>query len=157
MVFYLPMEDANKNKYDLLMHLLSEGDAMVCLDARAPGVNVPHQHKTNPKLSLIFNLNFKRPIEVTAEGLTATLSFGGRPYECALPFTAVWAIYEPHTQKGQVWEEDIPKDANLIEQILKQPQEQPNAVVKPAKKPGRRKVPDDSAPKRDRSHLRVIK
>jgi len=148
------MEDSNKNKYDLLMHLLSEGDTMVCLDARAPGVSVPPQHKTNPKLSLIINLNFKRPIEVTTEYIMASLAFGGRPYECVLPFTAVWAIYEPHTQKGQVWEESMPKDGNLLEQLLKSPPDQPTDTKK---KPGPRKETGELKPKRDRSHLRVIK
>ncbi|OGW17099.1 MAG: hypothetical protein A3K09_03595 [Nitrospinae bacterium RIFCSPLOWO2_12_FULL_47_7] len=151
------MEDVNKNKHDLLMHLLSEGDAMLCLDARAPGVSVPPQHKTNPKLSLIINLNFKRPIEVTLEGVTATLAFSGRTHSCVLPFTAVWAIYEPHTMKGQVWEENIPKDANLMEQALKQAPEQTTRSSTKTKKSGWLKEPDESKPKRDRSHLRVIK
>ena len=154
------MESANKNKHDLLLHLLSEGYAMVCLDARAEGVDVPKTHKTNPKLSLVFNLNFKRPIDVTTEGVVATLSFSGRPHRCVLPFTAVWAIYEPHTQKGQIWEESLPKDANLLEQILQeQSPEKPakSAAMKTTKKPGRYKSSDESAAKKDRSHLRVIK
>ena len=155
------MDSENKNKYDLLLHLLSEGDAMVCLDARNPQVEVPPQHKANPKLSLIFNLNFKRPIEVTTEGIEATLSFNGRSHKCVLPFTAVWAIYEPSTQKGQIWEECIPKDANLIDQILKQtPQDKPKASTTPktAKKPPwRKKETEESGTKKDRSHLRVIK
>lgn len=148
----------NKNKHDLLVLLLSEGDAMVCLDARRPEVDVPAQHKTNPKLSLIINLNFKRPVEVTAEGIFATLSFGGKPHSCVLPFTAVWAIYEPNTQKGHIWEECIPKDANLVENLLKQPEKaKKTPALKTAKKPGWRKTSDESSPKRDRSHLRVIK
>ena len=151
------MEDANKNKYDLLMHLLSEGDAMVCLDARAQGVHVPPQHRTNPKLSLIVNLNFKRPVNVTPEGIFASLAFGGRPFDCILPFTAIWAIYEPHTQKGQVWEESIPKDADLLEQLLKHPPTQPTDTSEQKKRPATRKEKDETKPKRDRSHLRVIK
>ena len=148
----------NKNKHSLLIHLLSEGDAMVCLDARKPEVDVPAQHKTNPKLSLIINLNFKRPVEVTPDGVYATLSFGGKPHNCILPFSAVWAIYEPNTQKGQIWEECIPKDANLIEQALNQPEKSmKTSAPSTTKKPGWRKLPDESAPKRDRSHLRVIK
>lgn len=146
----------NKSKHSLLVHLLSEGDAMVCLDARKPEVDVPAQHKTNPKLSLIINLNFKRPVEVTPDGVNATLSFGGKLHNCVLPFSAVWAIYEPNTQKGQIWEECIPKDANLVEQVLDQP-EKPKKTLNTAKKPGWRKLQDESAPKRDRSHLRVIK
>ena len=44
------MGNDNKNKYDLLVQLLSEGDAMVCLDARHSEVDVPNTHKDNPAL-----------------------------------------------------------------------------------------------------------
>ena len=38
------MGSENKNKYDFLIQLLSEGDVMVCLDARHPEVDVPSTH-----------------------------------------------------------------------------------------------------------------
>ena len=101
------MESLNKKKYDFLLYLLEEGDAMVCLDSRNPAVDVPESQKNNPSLSLIFNLNFRRPIEITEEGIFATLAFDGRPYPCILPFDAVWAIYDPNMKNGQVWEESM--------------------------------------------------
>ena len=87
------MEALNKKKYEFLLYLLEEGDAMVCLDARLPEVDVPESHKNNSSLNLIFNLNFKRPVEITEEGVFASLAFNGRPHKCVLPFNAVWAIY----------------------------------------------------------------
>ena len=63
------MEALNKKKYEFLLYLLEEGDAMVCLDARLPEVDVPESHKNNSSLNLIFNLNFKRPVEITEEGV----------------------------------------------------------------------------------------
>ena len=107
------MEDENKNKYDFLIHLLSEGDAMVCLDARLPAVDVPGTHKGDSALSLVFNLNFKRPFDVQEDGIYATLAFGGRPHKCVIPFEAVWAIHDPESKKGQVWEGSFPKDLQL--------------------------------------------
>jgi len=107
------MENENKNKFDLLTHLLGEGDVMVCLDARLPEVDVPEMHKDNSALSLIFNLGFKRPFDVQEDGIYSTLAFGGRPHDCVIPFEAVWAIYEPENNKGQVWEESFPKDLRL--------------------------------------------
>ena len=47
------MEGENKNKYDFLIYLLGEGDAMVCLDARRPEVDVPLEHKKNSALNLM--------------------------------------------------------------------------------------------------------
>ena len=157
------MGSENKNKYDFLIQLLSEGDAMVCLDARLPNVDVPASHKGNSALSLVFNLNFKRPFDVQEDGIYATLAFGGRPYKCAIPFEAVWSIHEPESKKGQVWEENFPKDLELkIKANMKEVDPEPEpyleqnintetSQLKISKEKGQ------SRPKRDRSHLRVIK
>ena len=153
------MESDNKNKYDILVQLLSEGDAMVCLDARHSEVDVPNTHKDNPALSLVFNLNFRRPFDVQETGIFATLAFGGRPHKCVIPFEAVWAIHEPESKKGQVWEASFPKDlklqvgANVKEASLES--EPPLMNVKISSKIS--KKGQSSRSKKDRSHLRVIK
>ena len=153
------MESDNKNKYDILVQLLSEGDAMVCLDARHSDVDVPNTHKDNPALSLVFNLNFRRPFDVQETGIFATLAFGGRPHKCVIPFEAVWAIHEPESKKGQVWEESFPKDlklqvgANVKEASLES--EPPLMNVKIPSKIS--KKGQSSRSKNHRSHLRVIK
>jgi stringent starvation protein B len=153
------MESDNKNKYDILVQLLSEGDAMVCLDARHSEVDVPNTHKDNPALSLVFNLNFRRPFDVEETGIFATLAFGGRPHKCVIPFEAVWAIHEPESKKGQVWEESFPKDLKLqvganVEAVG--PESEPlltNVEIQSKIS----KKGQSSLSKKDRSHLRVIK
>ena len=147
------METLNKKKYDFLLYLLEEDDARVCLDSRHPEVDVPATHKNNSSLNLVFNLNFRRTIEITEEGIFATLAFNGRPYECTLPFDAVWAIYDPNMKNGQVWEESIPEDMNLAEQVM-ETGKPPLKLVKSSGKPS--KEPKTGG-KRDRRHLRVIK
>ena len=152
------MEDLNKKKYDFLLYLLEEGDAMVCLDSRHPDVDVPASHKDNSSLNLVFNLNFKRPFEVTEEGIFASLAFNGRPHQCALPFSAVWAIYDPKMKNGQVWEESIPTDMNLSDQaIVIKPEEKPASKLKSVTTSGKPLAETKADGKRDRSHLRVIK
>ena len=153
------MESDNKNKYDILVQLLSEGDAMVCLDARHSEVDVPNTHKDNPALSLVFNLNFRRPFDVEETGIFATLAFGGRPHKCVIPFEAVWSIHEPESKKGQVWEESFPKDLKLqvganVEAVG--PESEPlltNVEIQSKIS----KKGQSSRSKKDRSHLRVIK
>ena len=130
-------------------------DAMVCLDSRHPEVDVPASHKNNSSLNLVFNLNFRRPIEITEEGIFATLAFNGRPHKCILPFEAVWAIYDPNMKNGQVWEESIPEDVNLAEQATETPAEKPQ--LKPVKSSGKPSSGPQTGGKRDRNHLRVIK
>ena len=153
------MGSDNKNKYDFLVQLLSEGDAMVYLDARYQTVDVPSSHKNNPSLNLVFNMNFRRPFDVQETGIFATLAFGGRPHKCVIPFEAVWAIHEPESKKGQVWEESFPKDLKL--------QVGANAeAVGPESEPLLTNVEiqskiskkgQSSRSKKDRSHLRIIK
>ena len=169
------MESLNKKKYDFLLFLLETGDAMICLDARLPEVDVPQNQKGNSSLNLIFNLNFRRPIEIDEKAISATLAFSGRPYKCYLPFESVWAIYDPNMKNGQVWEESIPPDMNLADQIASgigdpsgtKPAEKPEKKFKSLKTGGKSSA--EKAPSaegtaegttkkpRDRSHLRVIK
>ena len=153
------METLNKKKYDFLLFLLEEGDAMVCLDARLPEVDVPQNQKSNSSLNLVFNLNFRRPIDINEDAISATLAFNGRPYKCYLPFEAVWAIYDPNMKNGQVWEESIPSDMNLADQIVSGITEQPKPEkkIKPVKTSGKTSPKSGNKTPRDRSHLRVIK
>ncbi len=152
------MTQDNRDKQDFLNDMLAQGDAMVCLDARQPDVQIPKAHKTNPMLNLVFSLNFRRPFEVLEDGIYGSLSFGGRPYKCVIPFTAVWAIYEPDTQKGQVWEASIPEDIDWGDQAG--PTAQDPSFKKTADNHSLRMVAGSGKfgqSKRDRSHLRVIK
>ena len=132
---------------------------MVCLDARHSEVDVPNTHKDNPVLSLVFNLNFRRPFDVQETGIFATLAFGGRPHKCVIPFEAVWAIHEPESKKGQVWEESFPKDlklqvgANVKEASLES--EPPLMKVEVQSKIS--KKGQSARSKKNRSHLRIIK
>ena len=151
------MEDLNKKKYDFLLYLLEEGDAMVCLDSRHPDVDVPESHKDNSSLNLVFNLNFRKPFEITEEGIFASLAFNGRPHQCALPFSAVWSIYDPKMKNGQVWEESIPTDMNLSDQAIVIKPEKPASNLKSVKTSGKPPTETKTEGKRDRSHLRVIK
>ncbi len=168
------MESESKNKKDLLLYLLEKGDAMVCLDARRGDVDVPTNHKGNASLSLILNLNFRRPLDIFDDGIYATLSFQGRPYQCVIPFEAVWAIFVPSFHEGQVWEGSIPDDVQFDPKLAAagKPQKQPKilkAVPTPeekkeekAEKPAEEGEEEPTAikptsAKRNRSHLRVIK
>ena len=156
------MESDNKNKYDILVQLLSEGDAMVCLDARHSEVDVPNTHKDNPALSLVFNLNFRRPFDVEETGVFATLAFGGRPHKCVIPFEAVWAIHEPESKKGQVWEESFPKDLKLqvganVEAVGPESEPLLTNEGKHVSQSNTPKQGQSSRSKKDRSHLRIIK
>ena len=98
-------------KKQVLLAFLERGVAMVHLDARRPGVSVPAQHARDAHLRL--NLSYHYGIhdfDVSDQRIQATLSFGGRPFRCILPWTAIFGITSSATHDGQVWPEDIPAD-----------------------------------------------
>ena len=161
---------SNKIKYDFICSLLEEGDAMVCLDARSKGVSVPPEHKNNHSLNLVLNLNFKRRIEVTEEGVLATLAFGGRPFHCVIPLDAIWAAYDPGSGKGQIWGDSLPPE--VMQKLEKEAAQNMRkektrkapklTSVPPMPKPGTSKsdTPTDPASQKEprrKGHLRVIK
>lgn len=149
------MERGAADKRDFLLYLLEKGDALVCLDARKTGVKVPANHKRDPALRLVLNLNFRRPMEITQEGIYATLAFQGRPSGCVVPFESVWAIFEPSLKEAQVWEESVPKDMKMA---LGPAAPGSKKTSEPRGNPFARKVSGGpSRAKKDRSHLRVIK
>jgi stringent starvation protein B len=118
------MNETPVDKEAVVLKLLSEGDVMICLDARRQGVRVPPQHANDPALRLILNLNFPSPIEVTAAGISAKLSFGGRRMACYVPMEALWAAFEPNSRQGMMWPDSIPPE--VLAELAEQP---PHAVA----------------------------
>lgn len=165
------MQENLTNKEAVVLKLLSEGDTMLCLDARVPGIHVPAQHAQNPNLRLILNLNFPQPIDITAEGISANLSFGGRRFTCYLPMAALWAAFNPQTMQGTMWPDSIPPEvqAELANQQQGQPEPQaiparPKAAPTALRASKNKAASEPAAPEetsspagRQRGHLRLIK
>ena len=99
------MNTTPASKEAVVLKLLSEGDTMLCLDARHPDACVPPHQAGNPALRLILNRQFPHPIDVSEEGIGVNLSFGGRRFECYIPMDALWAAFNPDTMEGTMWQE----------------------------------------------------
>jgi stringent starvation protein B len=98
-------------KQETLRAYLDRGIAMVHLDARRPGVAVPPQHEGDPHLRINLSYRYGIPDLVIDEThVQATLSFGGRPFTCKLPWSAVFGITSQTNGDGQVWPEDLPTE-----------------------------------------------
>lgn len=137
---------------------------MLCLDARREGVRVPSAYREDPGLKLILNLKFPAAIEVTSEGISASLSFSGRSFSCFVPFSALWAAYNPHTFKGVVWTSHVP--AEVQQEMLREPESalslNPRAEIeKPAPNlkliQGGKRKPRALTGKPRKAHLKIIK
>ena len=96
-------------KKETLLAWLARGVTMVHLDARRPGVVVPPQYSSDAHLRLNLSYLYAIPdLEVGDVDVSATLSFGGRPFHCVLPWECIFGITSQASGDGQVWPEDLP-------------------------------------------------
>ena len=98
-------------KKKVVEDLLSEGPVLVHIDARAEGASVPEQFRADPRLVLRFGYQLSPPIvdfELDDYGIYGTLTFGGVPYRCILPWQAIYAVVAEADQEGMVWPDDVP-------------------------------------------------
>ncbi|WP_193771123.1 ClpXP protease specificity-enhancing factor SspB [Candidatus Magnetaquicoccus inordinatus] len=110
------------DKASLLRLLLeSEGRAMICLDATRKGVDVPRRFSNDPGLMLVFNVAMPQPIEILPHCVASELRFGGIPHYCVIPFTAVWSVFNPDTNHGMVWPDDMPESVRHSHGVLQLP------------------------------------
>ncbi|MBF0183743.1 MAG: hypothetical protein HQM06_05040 [Magnetococcales bacterium] len=107
----------------LRMLLESEGRAMVCLDATRKGVDVPRRFSNDPGLMLVFNVTMPQPIEIMPHCVASELRFGGIPHYCVIPFTAVWSVFNPDTNHGMVWPDEMPESVRHSHGVLQLPLE----------------------------------
>jgi stringent starvation protein B len=148
-------------KRAILMRLLSEGMVLVHLDARRDGVRVPAKHAADPQLRLNLSHRFaSRDLSLEGDGVSCTLSFGGSPFLCKLPYQAIYAATSHVTGESVVWREDMPEG-------LPGPFAEPTPLPRVASSKGAAAAlgssrPDDEktptpTSARARSHLRLIK
>lgn len=108
-------ERERPSKKDAFLALLHAGWASLHLDARCPGVVVPAPFASQGHLVLQYGRNMPIPIsdlEVTEEGISATLSFSRVPHRTYVPWTAVYAI-SCTNGCGVLYREDVPDDVTL--------------------------------------------
>ncbi len=101
------------DKRRTLETLLARGPVLVHVDARRAEVSVPPRFRADPSLVLRFGYTLSPSIAdlaVDDVGVSGTLTFGGQPFHCVLPWTAVYAAMVEGEQRGTVWPEDVPED-----------------------------------------------
>ena len=83
----------------------------------------------------------------TTTAIAGTLTFGGQPFRCVLPWTAVYAAMVEGEQRGTVWPEDVPED------VLTGGAEPP-AAAPPPLPPAPRRTSEPRAKRQ--SHLKLV-
>jgi stringent starvation protein B len=139
------------DKRRTLEALLARGPVLVHVDARRAEVNVPARFRADASLVLRFGYSLSPAIAdltVDDNAIGGTLTFGGQPFRCVLPWTAVYAAMVEGEQRGTVWPEDVPED------VLTGTAEPPAAAA-PVPQPA---AETPSAPTRAKraSHLKLV-
>ena len=150
------------DKRQTMLHFLERGVAMVHLDARKGGVIVPPQYAEEAHLRLNLSYRYNIPdLEMSDGHLQATLSFGGRPFRCRLPWESIFGITS-HAGEGQVWPEDLPGEVMEGIATRREPKAPEDGHARPslscvATGSGEKGPTDPAQPDRPRPHLRLVR
>ena len=88
-----PFSQESQKKMKTMLSMLENGTVMLTIDARKDGVTVPPVHATTIGLNLNFDYEFAIPdFVVDEEGVSASLSFGGRDFWCRVPWDAIYGM-----------------------------------------------------------------
>lgn len=111
-----PLSESSKivglpNKRELIEELLGHGPILVHIDGRHALAQVPDRFQDDPKLVLRFGYDLTPAIidlSLDDHGMYGTLTFGGVPTRCVLPWGSVYSVVSESDQKGMVWPDDVP-------------------------------------------------
>jgi stringent starvation protein B len=159
------MDDRASEKKDRLLAALERGLVMVHLDARRPGVLVPPDLRCESHLRLHLSYRFVPPdLSVGEWGIRSTLSFSGKRFTVAIPWSALFGITSKVTHEWWMFPEDMPTELTQIPPptLRAAAAVRPPLEVRPValrEVDGERKSGDaeDGEAPRDRPKLRLIK
>jgi stringent starvation protein B len=158
------LDKKEEEKKSRLLGALEQGLVMIHLDARRPGVLVPQNLRVEPHLRLNLSYRFEpQDLSVNEWGVRSTLSFSGKRFLVAVPWSALFAIASHATQEFWMYPDDMPHE--LIQQALltaKDPPPEGESKQKAALRavldePPEPEAKDESPKPQTRGHLRLVK
>lgn len=104
-----PMQLVHSDKKRQLVEaLLDKGMTLVALDGRAAGIDLPDHLRGDPQVRLNLSYRFGLPIELDDDGVRATLTFGGVPHDCVIPWPAIYLAHSHVTEEQFLFLADVP-------------------------------------------------
>jgi stringent starvation protein B len=144
-------------KRKLVQQLLEQGPILVHIDARADGVEVPEQFRHQARLVLRFGYRLSPPIvdlDVGEEAIRGTLTFGGQPFPCAVPWSALYAVIAESDGQGTVWPEDVPDE--ILEELGMASSGASGSQPAPKAAKAAAPPPPDKPTKQRANHLKLV-
>ena len=110
-------------KKETIENLLEKGMVMITLDARHEEASLPDYLTTEPQLVLNISTRFNLPLDVTDWGVHATLTFRGSPFNCEIPWNAIYIMVSHETREPFLFPDDIPVEV-VAETIRREREEE---------------------------------
>lgn len=103
--------EGERHHRDVFAELLQDGITSLHLDARHLGVRVPPWLRDRGWLVLNYSYRYNiADFEFDDDEVFASLSFGGRPYPCRVPWSAVFGISDAGRDRLWIWPSLVPED-----------------------------------------------
>ncbi|MFO0550319.1 MAG: hypothetical protein U0271_18135 [Polyangiaceae bacterium] len=111
-------------KKDVLVDFLGNGSARIFLDPRREKVVVPAWFSKQPELILKVGYKLSPPIPdltIDDQFVVCTLSFNRSPFQCWLPWSAIFAIVSDVDARAVIWPEDVPIESQVLKPSASRP------------------------------------
>ena len=134
--------------------LIEKGMVMVTVDARLAAVRVPSRFVGELQLNLNFSHRFGlEDFDYDDDGVRASLSFGGQPFFCDLPWSTVYGMTSHVDGERLLWPDSFPQE--LVSLLPAQARHPPSPEPAPEARP--EPEPEPPAPTTPRPTLRRVK
>lgn len=108
-------EQRAREKKKLFATLLDMGITALHLDPRRQGVIVPGRFRQQNWLVLNYSYRYGiADFRFDDQVVEASLSFGGQPFYCRVPWAAVFAITDNSRQRGRIFHDEVPQDVDAL-------------------------------------------
>ena len=141
-------------KLRMFARLIERGMVMVTIDARTGLARVPAKLAGELQLNLNFSHRFGlEDFDYDDDGVRASLSFGGQPFFCDLPWSTVYGMTSHVDGERLLWPDSFPRElVSLLPAQARHPSTpEPAAEAKPEPEP------EPPAPTPPRPTLRRVK
>lgn len=102
----LPDDELAPKKFEIFGKFIENGMVSVTFDTRVPGVEIPPLFRDRPRLVLNFSHKFFiDDFSFDPMAVCASLSFGGQPYFCVVPWASVKMFLSHYDNAVAVFED----------------------------------------------------
>jgi len=102
------------SKLDALKELLGKGPALLHVDTRAEGVDVPEGLRESSMLRLKVSWAYAHPLSLDDDAIRQRLTFPEGSYACTVPWDAIFAVGEDGSIPSRIWPKNLPEEVKRL-------------------------------------------